>query len=57
MLSKARLWLMMLKFMTADSVFNCMGAKYQVLMAVDLGCIYILSHDMARISISALIRQ
>jgi hypothetical protein len=49
MLSKARLWLMMLQFITADSVFNCIGAKYQVLVAVELGFFYILSHDMAHV--------
>jgi len=37
---------MLLKFITADRVFNCMGTKYQVVMTVELGYIYILCRDM-----------
>jgi len=40
---------MLLKFMTADRVFNCMGTKYQVVTAVKLGYIYILKHDIAHV--------
>ena len=40
---------MLLKFMTADRVFNCIGTNYQVVMTVDLGYIYILSHDIAHV--------
>jgi len=38
---------MLQKFMTVERVFYCMVTKYQVVMAVELGYIYILSHDMA----------